>query len=62
MIEPKYSVRRIATKLDDYAETLLTCHLLPINRTSHISKKSVTMENDGHANQANTAKSRSLDF
>ena len=36
--------------------------LLPINRTSHISKKSVTMENDGHANQANTAKSRSLDF
>ena len=33
-----------------------------INRTSHISEKSVTRENDGHANQANTAKSRSLDF
>ena len=36
--------------------------LLPINRTSHISKKSVNLENDGHANQANTAKSRLLVF
>ena len=36
--------------------------LLPISRTSHFSKKSVTMENDGHANQANTAKSKLLVF
>jgi len=31
--------------------------LLPINRTSHISKKSITLENDGYANQANSANS-----
>ena len=36
--------------------------LLPINRTSYFSKKSINLENDGHANQANTAKSRSLAF
>ena len=36
--------------------------LLPLNRTSYFSKKSIMMENDGHGNQANTAKSRSLDF
>ena len=36
--------------------------LLPINRTIHISKKSVTMENDGHANQANTAKPQIIGF
>ena len=33
--------------------------LLPINRTSYFSKKSINLENDGHANQANTAKSKS---
>ena len=36
--------------------------LLPISRSSHFSKKSVTMKNDGHANQANTAKSKLLVF
>ena len=25
--------------------------LLPLNRTAHISKKSITLENDGHENK-----------
>ena len=44
---------------------LKTCRdndLLPISRTSHFSKKSINPENDGHANQANTTKSKSLVF
>ena len=36
--------------------------LLPKSRTCHFPKKSTHQENDGHANQANTAKSKSLDF
>ena len=29
----------------------LTIDLLPLNRTAHISKKSITLENDGHENK-----------
>ena len=40
----------------------MAADLLPLNRTSHFSKESINLEKDGHANQANTAKNRSLVF